>query len=1022
MSQTVWDTILPGSTSGTQLATILDNFKDAVISGMNGTARPSEIDPGGTWVDTTTTTWVLNIWSGTVDIPLFSINTLTGSASISSADSSITISKISADAVGPLLKFLKERIANNGQTVPGDSVGDIDFYGTTDAGLEEKLASVMVVATESTTAIAQGSYMAFNTTKTGETALEERMRITGNGGVVIGATSTTEDFEVAGSAKFDSLTVTTATTFVTATATTGNFVNLNATTENVTTSNIVTANATTANIVTENVTTSHVVTANATTANIVTENVTTSNIVTANATTANIVTADITTALIDTATMITANATTANIVDLIVSGASTLASLVVTASSSLANATIQSPVRLDAKKDTKANLDTYASTGINGELLYATDEKKYYGIKDGATDSLGGGGAGDASTIDLTNPNDLTDATVTNITRQGNNAAFDGGGAITLNSLSISATAADLLFNEKVIKYKPAANGVNDYFGFVKDIPKSCRGNLIGISFWYKTDATTLNNDFRHCIKITDGALAGTIQYDSLPASSSKANKWGTTFQVPSDCTQIEFGIQNTDTTTTLEFYWDQILLASDPVVSTNVANITAWTSYTPTGSWSTNTTYTGKWRRVGENMEVQVKVATSGAPTAAALTVNLPTGYSIDSTKYVEDGNSAKFGWGTINDNTATVFTSIYAGPNNSTSVAIYNTKADQTYTYWGSVSATTPMTWAASDYLAINFSVPIQGWSANDQFILTPATSGMETWRISSAQNAMTDIAASVQFPAAPTVYKNGSASSQTEFALTTNIIRHDRSTDPSKFIANVPCKITVSAVVGETGSANNILNITDSSSLVTTGNNATSGYPMTVTTELHLKKDDYFTLGVTLGSIASTATVMYMNIQAVAASSAFLAAIPTERVAFLKDIQTNGTNGGGSSAGWQTRVLNTIQGDTEIVALSSNQFTLWSGIYDLDAIAPANAVNRHKIKLRNISDSTDDIIGSSEYASGISRSRLVGRIILISPKIFEIQHYCELAIGTNGLGIPSSASVSEVYTQVKIRKIVR
>src|SRR6266853_1808485 len=61
----------------------------------------------------------------------------------------------------------------------------------------------------------------------------------------------------------------------------------------------------------------------------------------------------------------------------------------------------------------------------------------------------------------------------------------------------------------------------------------------------------------------------------------------------------------------------------------------TDWTSYTPTGTWTTNSTYTGKWRRVGDSMEVEVNVALAGAPNSATFTdINLPTGYTIDTTK----------------------------------------------------------------------------------------------------------------------------------------------------------------------------------------------------------------------------------------------------------------------------------------------------------------------------------------------------------------------------------------------------
>jgi hypothetical protein len=59
------------------------------------------------------------------------------------------------------------------------------------------------------------------------------------------------------------------------------------------------------------------------------------------------------------------------------------------------------------------------------------------------------------------------------------------------------------------------------------------------------------------------------------------------------------------------------------------------WASFTPTGSWTTNTTYTGFYRIVGDTMEVQVSVACSGAPNVStAFRLNTPTGYVVDTAK----------------------------------------------------------------------------------------------------------------------------------------------------------------------------------------------------------------------------------------------------------------------------------------------------------------------------------------------------------------------------------------------------
>lgn len=70
----------------------------------------------------------------------------------------------------------------------------------------------------------------------------------------------------------------------------------------------------------------------------------------------------------------------------------------------LTSPTINSPTRLEPKKDTKANLVTYATTASASELCYATDEGRLYVVKGGllldadndaalvATESISSGG------------------------------------------------------------------------------------------------------------------------------------------------------------------------------------------------------------------------------------------------------------------------------------------------------------------------------------------------------------------------------------------------------------------------------------------------------------------------------------------------------------------------------------------------------------------------------------------------------------------------------------------------------
>ena len=182
MSQTIFSTINPATTNGTQLATLLTDFKEAMVSGMSGTARPTELDAGGMWIDTNLEgspdfKWTCKIWTGTVDVTVFTVNLASNTVGFSGADSTFEIAKISADTAGPVLKLLKERIANSGQTLDGDSLGEIHFVGAGSDNSNPIVCKIRSVASDNATATVSGGYLVFETTTDATTSLVEAMRL-----------------------------------------------------------------------------------------------------------------------------------------------------------------------------------------------------------------------------------------------------------------------------------------------------------------------------------------------------------------------------------------------------------------------------------------------------------------------------------------------------------------------------------------------------------------------------------------------------------------------------------------------------------------------------------------------------------------------------------------------------------------------------------------------------------------------------------------------------------------------------
>jgi hypothetical protein len=145
---------------------------------------------------------------------------------------------------------------------------------------------------------------------------------------------------------------------------------------------------------------------------------------------------------------------------------------------------------------------------------------------------------------------------------------------------------------------------------------------------------------------------------------------------------------------------------------------MTDWKAYTPTlkgqsnGLAYSNTTTVGKYRRVGDSLEVQLTSSFSGTPTTGTgnFIWDIPSGLSVDTAK-LSDTNKYKNTLGTMHIldsglNTR-VGVSTYDGASGSITASAELGTAN--------LSPIVPITFTTSDSIALSFSVPIQGWSSN-------------------------------------------------------------------------------------------------------------------------------------------------------------------------------------------------------------------------------------------------------------------------------------------------------------------
>ena len=140
---------------------------------------------------------------------------------------------------------------------------------------------------------------------------------------------------------------------------------------------------------------------------------------------------------------------------------------------------------------------------------------------------------------------------------------------------------------------------------------------------------------------------------------------------------------------------------------------VTDWVSYTPTflGLGNPPTSPTGRWRRVGDSMEVTV-YANYAAGADGQIGFYIPSGYTIDYTKlqkqsYALAGHCVKLSNAAENYYTGSVLVT------NVTELQCWASTGQN----WTSSGTDAPSTWDTNSFLEARILVPIVGWSSNIQ-----------------------------------------------------------------------------------------------------------------------------------------------------------------------------------------------------------------------------------------------------------------------------------------------------------------
>lgn len=790
-------------------------------------------------------------------------------------------------------------------------------------------------------------------------------------------------------------------------------------------------------------------------------------------------------------------------------------------------ASIEDPTRLDVKKDTLANLETYALTADNGQFVFATDTKQMLQIVDNALVPVGSGSGGGIDVFFT----ERFEETVAADLSSGNNATFLGGGSL---AGSLADDESTPIAGDRSITYTQASGSADDYVALPNiELALKEQDNVCGLKVYTIYDGNDSEIDF----VVWD--VTNSVELARVPIkASTKALEHQAIFETADDTANITCGFQVVLENSGAVLEFDEIEAKVNPFETTDIFASSEPEDYTPsfTGLGSVSDIEFSFSRR--GRFLVGTGKFTSGTVSGSTASFTLPNNLQFD-TEYIATSSSV----------VGTKVGDFYRTQTESNTGGVLHIKTDRGdknqiyfgFNVYGSASLQAFGDALGNDIMGngetivVDFEVPIAGWSnvrqgvtvknptstdiaSENRFTVTfdgtdtgthtnfqtNVDGWLESITRNSAGNYTLNIADGV-FSVAPAFSGNCSGKDYVTNPVTgTTSITFECSSDGGGIEDNGYISIKLDKQEGDfvkerdrvytfaadsltgnyvraegnggesiTGNTTDVpfisvqdtANAWDGDSYTVKENNSLvdlsgsvniSGSETNFIVDLYLNGSNYKQIGREVSSGGSSDALFsyrssrgefsegdvlsirlvngatlanddkehYLNISEEYGDRGTFVGKFGYETAYIKDVKPSGTTGGTFTSGaWQTRDLNDLSGDTSFVSLSSNQFTLEAGVYDIVFSAPAQEVGRHQCRLQNITDGVTVSAGSSINAStsGSNTDFSAGeeRLVLSASTTFEIQHQCAATRASYGFGGQANFGIDEVYTQVKIVK---
>lgn len=298
----------------------------------------------------------------------------------------------------------------------------------------------------------------------------------------------------------------------------------------------------------------------------------------------------------------------------------------------------------------------------------------------------------------------------------------------------LSSTTSPLMGSYSALLTHPASDVGGNSWKYAFTLDRCDFARVVAVSFDYEVASGTMaDGDISVWLIANPGASGVLIQpapYQILNGAGPQ--RFFGEFQTTASDTAYQLVFQSSNKTiTAFGLRVDNLICA--PRAKTFGAPVTDWQSYTPSwlgGSPSIgNGTLTGKWRRVGDSVELSIAMVSGTTTTYGGgnWAFSLPTGVAIDTSK-VSLAQEFRGAYGTARYQSASGAVPGYIGVvayADTVNLHAMATNADgNSGATFGNVAPFSPASSTAGNSVVIKAEFPVQGWSSSTQISSDAAT----------------------------------------------------------------------------------------------------------------------------------------------------------------------------------------------------------------------------------------------------------------------------------------------------------